>query len=98
MAKPYSMDLCERVIAVIMSGQTRESVAWRFEISLSSVGRCIRRFWEQGTLASDKFGGHKAYALAGEEKWLRDWIKKRPDLAQRQRIVNVHHCEVDHLW
>lgn len=80
MAKPYSMDLRERVMEAIRAGQTREAVARRFEISLSSVGRYIKRFREKGTLAPDKFGGHKRHALADEEERLREWIEERPDI------------------
>jgi transposase len=80
MAKPYSMDLRERVMAAITAGQGREAVALRFEISLSSVGRYIKRFREKGSLAPDKFGGHKRHTLADEEERLRGWIAERPDM------------------
>jgi transposase len=52
----------------------------RFEISLSSVGRYIKRFREKGSLAPDKFGGHKRHTLADEEERLRGWIAERPDM------------------
>ena len=58
----------------------REAVALRFEISLSSVGRYIKRFREKGSLAPDKFGGHKRHTLADEEERLRGWIAERPDM------------------
>ena len=90
MAKPYSMDLRERVMAAITSGQTREAVVCRFEISLSSVGRYIKRFREKGSLAPDKFGGHKRHALADEEERLRDWIKERPDMTLAEIQDRLH--------
>jgi len=95
MAKPYSMDLRERVAAAIMAGQRREAVARRFEISLSSVGRYIRRFRETGTLAPDKFGGHKRYALADEEERLRDWIKERPDMTLAEIKDRLHESGIE---
>jgi len=80
MAKPYSMDLRERVAAAIIAGQGRRAVARRFEISLSAVGRRVQRFRERDTLAPDKFGGYKRHALAGEEQRQRDRIKERSDM------------------
>ena len=95
MAKPYSMDLRERVAAAIMAGQRREAVARRFEISLSTVGRYIRRFRETGTLAPDKFGGHKRHALADEEERLRDWIKERPDMTLAEIKDRLHESGIE---
>jgi putative transposase len=95
MAKPYSMDLRERVVAAIMAGQRREAVLRRFEISLSSVGRYIRRFREKGALAPDKFGGHKRHSLAGEEEQLREWIKERPDMTLAEIKDRLHEGGID---
>ena len=95
MAKPYSMDLRERVMAAITSGQGRESVALRFEISLSSVGRYIKRFREKGALAPDKFGGHKRYALADEEERLRGWIAECPDMTLAEIKARLHEIGIE---
>jgi transposase len=95
MAKPYSMDLRERVMEAIRGGQTREAVARRFEISLSSVGRYIKRFREKGSLAPDKFGGHKRHALADEEERLRDWIKERPDMTLEEIQDRLHDSGIE---
>ena len=89
------MDLRERVMAAITSGQTREAVAWRFEISLSSVGRYIKRFREKGTVAPDKFGGHKRHALADEEERLRAWIEERPDITLAALKERLHESGIE---
>jgi putative transposase len=95
MAKPYSMDLRGRVMAAITSGQTREAVALRFEISLSSVGRYIKRFREKGSLAPDKFGGHKRHTLADEEKRLRGWIAECPDITLAEIKERLHETGIE---
>jgi len=95
MAKPYSMDLRERVVAAITSGQTRECVARRFEISPSSVGRYIKRFQEKGALGPDKFGGHKRHALADEEERLHEWIKERPDMTLDEIKDRLHESGIE---
>jgi len=63
MAKPYSNDLRARVIASIEEGATREEAAERHHVSLSSVGRFLRRKRETGSVSEAQFGGYKPYAL-----------------------------------
>jgi transposase len=42
MAKPYSNDLRERVVAAIEAGHTREEVADLYDLALSTVGGFIK--------------------------------------------------------
>ena len=95
MAKPYSIDLRERVVVAITGGQTREAVAERFSISLSTVGRYIRRFREKGSVVPDKFGGHKRHALADEEERLRGWIAERPDMTLAEMKERLHEMGIE---
>jgi len=97
MGKPYSMDLRERVIAAIEAGETRPSVARRFQISLSSVGRYVSRQRGRGSVAPDQFGGYKPYALSGYEEVLREWITQTPDMTLadiQARLARDHDVEV----
>jgi transposase len=48
--KPLSIDLRQRVVDALQSGQTRDQVATRFAVSLSSVGRLARQWRERGNL------------------------------------------------
>ncbi len=48
--KPLSVDLRQRVVDALQSGQTRDQVAKRFAVSLSSVGRLARQWRERGNL------------------------------------------------
>jgi transposase len=43
MGKPYSDDLRERVVAAIEAGHTREEVAKRYNMALSTFGGFIKR-------------------------------------------------------
>ena len=55
---PYSMDLRERVAAVIDEGEgSQRQVAKRFRVSVSFVTRLIQRRREAGTLAPKAHGG-----------------------------------------
>ena len=44
MGKPYSEDLRHAVLRAIKEGSTREEVAETYDLSLSSVGRFLRRW------------------------------------------------------
>lgn len=84
MPKPYSLDLRERVVRAIEDGITREAVAERFEIGISTVGRYIRRKTEKGSLEPEQFGGYKPYALADHEGLIRRWVAESSDLTLKQ--------------
>jgi hypothetical protein len=49
-------------------------------LSLSSVGRYIRRYRATGSVSPDKFGGYKDYALAKYAARIKRWIAQQPDL------------------
>ena len=80
MAKPYSNDLRSRVIESIEEGATREEAAERHHVSLSSVGRFLRRKRETGSVSGVQFGGYKPYALAAHEDFIRQLLAEQPDV------------------
>jgi transposase len=80
MAKPYSNDLRARVIEAIEEGATREEVAERHGVSLSSVGRFLRLKRERGSVGPAQFGGYKPYALAAYEDLVRRELAQQPDI------------------
>lgn len=80
MAKPYSNDLRARVIVAVEEGATLEEAAERHHVSLSSVGRFLRRKRETGNVNPAKFGGYKPYALAAHEEWVRKLVTAQPDI------------------
>jgi transposase len=80
MGKPYGDDLRLVVVRLIEAGHTRPEVAELCGISLSSVGRYIRRYRVSGGVSPDKFGGYKDYALAKYAERIRRWIAQQPDL------------------
>lgn len=79
MAKPYSMDLRERVVAAFeKEGLSRHEAATRFGIGVSTAIAWVRRFRETGSAAPGQMGGHKPKAIRGEhEAWLRARIGER---------------------
>jgi transposase len=75
MAKPYSMDLRERVVAAVEEeGLSRNEAAARFGIGISTAINWVRRFKDTGSVAPDQMGGYKPKAIRGEHE---TWLRKR---------------------
>lgn len=75
MARPYSMDLRERVVAaVIRDGMSCHAAASRFGVAVSSAIKWVRRVRETGSAAPGRMGGRRSGVLAGVH---RDWLLER---------------------
>jgi transposase len=96
MAKPYSDDLRERVVAAIETGYTREEVAELYNLALSTVGGFIKRKRETGRVSPAKFGGYKTFALAPHADLVKGLVAERPDstLAELKSRLARHQVEV----
>ena len=67
MAKPYSIDLRERVVAAVLTGGlSRHRAAAQFGLGVSTVINWVRRVQETGSVAPGQMGGQKPKAIAGE--------------------------------
>jgi transposase len=79
MAKPFSMDLRQRVVAAVEhDGLSCHAAARRFEIGVSTAIDWVRRFRETGSVAPGQMGGHKPKAIRNEhETWLRARLRER---------------------
>jgi len=75
MAKPYSIDLRERVVASVEEeGMSRHQATARFGIGVSTAIAWVRRFRETGSVAPGQMGGHKPRAIRDAH---RDWLVQR---------------------
>lgn len=74
MAKPYSMDLRERVVAAVDGGMSCHAAAKRFGVAASSAIKWVRRVRETGSAAPGQMGGHKPNILSGSN---RTWLLER---------------------
>ena len=89
MARPYSLDLRERVVAQVALGEHCRAVASRFGVSVASVVRWSQRQRRTGSAAAARMGGHRPLALAGERAWLLARIEEKPDLTLRAIAVEL---------
>ena len=75
MARPYSVDLRERVVwAVENEGVSRRQAAARFGVSYSAAIDWVRRHRETGSLEPGQMGGHKPRKISGAHH---DWLVQR---------------------
>lgn len=79
MAKPYSNDLRERVVAAVEDeGLSRHQAAARFAVGVSTVIRWVARFRETGSVTPDKMGGNRPKTIRGEHHaWLVQRCKEK---------------------
>jgi transposase len=80
MARPYSVDLRERVVRAVEGGASRRATAAKFEVSVSFVIKLMQRWWRRGTVQPDRIGGWKRSALAAHAERVRAVVAAQPDL------------------
>ena len=79
MAKPYSEDLRERVVAAVEAGATRQAAGDRFGVSDSSAIRWVQRWRSSGQLAAKRRGGGTSPREA-HAAMLLSRVAEQPDL------------------
>ena len=105
MARAYSLDLRERVVAAVAAGESCRAVATKFKVSVASVVKWSQRFRANASAAAYKVGGRRPYALAGERDWLLARLADKPDITLRAlgaelaaRGIKVSHFAVWHFF
>ena len=83
MARAYSLDLRERVVAAVASGRSCRLAAKTLMVSVASVVKWSQRHRAVGSPAALKMGGRRPYLVARERDWVLARIAKKPDLTLR---------------
>jgi transposase len=89
MARAYSLDLRERVVAAVADGENCRQVAETYHISVASVVRWSQRFRQTGSAAAKRMGGHQSRSLAAEREWLLARLAATPDLTLRAVVAEL---------
>jgi len=89
MARPYSLDLRERVVAAVTAGETCRQAAETYQVSVASVVKWSQRFRTSGSAAAKRMGGNQPRSLAGERDWLLARLATTPDLTLRALVVEL---------
>jgi transposase len=80
MARPYSRDLRDRVVAAVEGGMSCRRAAKLFNLGISTVINWVRRFRQTGSAAAKPMGGDYNSRLKGERVWLLARIEQDNDL------------------
>jgi len=80
MAKPFSEDLRQRVVAAVEGGLSRRQAAALFDLGISTVVHWLRRFRETGSVAAKPMGGDHRSRLTSERDWILARLEEAPDL------------------
>src|SRR5262245_24771801 len=101
MARPYSLDLRERVVAAVGSGQSCRAVAATFGVSVAAVVKWSQRFRRTGSAAAKPMGGRRPWVLEDERAWLLGRVREEPEITMRaladelaERGIVVSHVSV----
>ena len=102
MARPYSLDLRQRVVAQVARGMTRQAVADLNGIVSSTVTKWCGRERQIGTPAAKPMGGHRPRKLEDERGWLLARLAVKPDLTLHALLEELRDRGVivvcDTLW
>jgi transposase len=80
MARPYSRDLRERVLAAVERGEKscREAAA-QFDVSVSTAIRWVAQYRRTGSVAAGRMGGRRPKLIVGaHQDWLIERCRSRP--------------------
>ena len=90
MARPYSLDLRERVVAAVAVGESCREVAATYKVSVASVVKWSQRHRKTGSAAAKRMGGNRPRSVTEEE---RGWVLARlavvPDLTLRALVMEL---------
>lgn len=83
MARAYSLDLRERLITAVRSGQSRRKVAATFGLEPSTVVKWWQRYRATKEVAARARGGSKVRALVDEQDWVLERVAAVPHVTTR---------------
>jgi transposase len=89
MARPYSKDLRDRVVASVASGRSCRATAELFGVSVASVVKWSQRFRATGSAAAKPMGGRRRLVLASERDWLLGRLAAEPDVTLRGLLAEL---------
>jgi transposase len=102
MARPYSLDLRERVVSQLARGMSCRQVAQLNDIAPSTAVKWRGRLREAGSPAAKPMGGRRPYVLEGERTWLLARLREKPDLTLHELLDELAERDVvvacDTLW
>lgn len=85
MTRALSIDIRERVLREVHSGEIVRSIASRFEVSASFVSKLHKRHRETGSIEPDRQGGDRwSHLIEVHGEWILRTVEGRPDTTLRE--------------
>lgn len=94
MARPYSLDLRERVVGAIEGGMSRRKAAQVFGVSPSSAVKWMQKHRRTGSVAPCAMGGDRRSKLGERRAWLLELSDAQPDLTLEEIRSELNACGV----
>ncbi len=103
MAKVYSQDLRERLIAAVAEGQSARAAARVFRVSPSTAVKWVQHWRRTGRVPEPQPRGHYRWRLDAHRDWLLELVRVEPDLtlaeiAARLRAERGARSCLNSLW
>lgn len=89
MARAYSLDLRERVVAAIEGGLSTRRAAVRFSIGIATAGSWARLKRSQGDVRPGRQGKPKGSVLDGHADFILGAIEERPDTTLDEMVARL---------
>ena len=89
MARAYSLDLRERVVAAVSGGRELPKSRGHFQGERGERVKWSQRFRATGSPAARPMGGNRPYAFAGERDWLLKRLSVQPDVTLRALLAEL---------
>jgi transposase len=89
MARPYSVDLRERVVRAVEAGASCRAAAATFAVSVSFVVKLRQRWRRTGSVAPDRYGGGKRSPLEAHAERVRALLAVEPDLTIEELRIRL---------
>ena len=89
MARPYSLDLRERVVAAVERGRSCRSVASIFGVSVASVVKWAQRRRATGSAAAKRMGGHRRRLLEPHRELVLARMREVSHITLRELVAEL---------
>jgi transposase len=89
MARAYSLDLRERVVAAIEAGISTRQAAAQFSIGIATAGRWARLKRSQGDVRPAKQGKPKGSVLDAHEAFILGALRDKPDTTLKEMVERL---------
>lgn len=89
MAKAYSLDLRQRVVAFVEAGHSRRAAAAHFDVSVSFVVRLMTAWRARGAIAPKAAGGRRHAKLEPHRTFLLERVSAKDDITMPELAAEL---------